>query len=436
MADGTPPQIQSALDHFRQALAAAAAGEPVVDPMTAAWAEIEKPVIRLLGGAFNPNTQAHQNLAFMIAATLAERIRGDLGGFWFQNRSTPEGASLGFPQAVIVFSPFGAAMQALAKAQLSMLETVTAELRAAVSQARPGAGGGDLGANDYQRLFDPGFVQFVRLDTAAVDEVMNATPSALARELEDAFGRLPAKLPAEVREGTRKQIVGTLRKLDGGKSLADQATRAPQLPELLALLKGAKDGSGFAPIELWEEVLLPLLHIGPAESFPPVDEEEREAWKQSSEAVLLYVDALPFKVPAEDEDGLLGVFPPEHISPIHDALSRSPGRMLQLEVTALEKPLASFDVGAIRTAVGKFEEHMRSAAGASPEGESEAAGSGQPGLLEIALTLLDDLQRVARGASESGGIFALRQATESEAASEPLLAELRKALTGPRIIMP
>src|SRR5688572_7994364 len=101
LAQNTPPQIQAALDQFRQALRATEGTD--VDPLTAAWAEIEKPVIKLLGGAFAPSNPGHQNLGFMIAAALAERLRQDLGAFWFQNRGTPEGAALGFPPGVIVF---------------------------------------------------------------------------------------------------------------------------------------------------------------------------------------------------------------------------------------------------------------------------------------------------------------------------------------------
>jgi hypothetical protein len=441
LAQNTPPQIQSALDHFRQALRATqgsgspgAAGSADLDPLTAPWVEIEKPVIKLLGGAFTPGNQAHQNLAFMIAATLAERLRQDLGAFWFQNRSTAEGAALGFPPGIIVFSPFGAAIQALSRSQLSLLETTTAELRGAVAQAGGVGGGQQLGPEDYQRLFDPGFIQFLRFDPLALAATLATTPDVLARELSEAFTRLPKDVPAEVRDPMRKQLVGALRKLDARKPLGEQAARGPQLVELMALLKAAQDGSGFAPVELWEEVLLPLLHIGPAENFPPLDEDEKQTWQQGNEPVLLYVDALPFHVPAADEDGLLGVFPVEDVSALDPALGNVQGRIVRLATTALHGPLGRFDVAAIRTAVARFQAQGESQFGPAPAPPSQA--SGQPTLLDIALTLLDDLGRLAQTSDEKQGIFAVRQATEAEAGTESMLTELRKALTGPRIIMP
>ena len=407
-----------------------------MDPLTARWSDIEKAVIKLLGGAFDPRTQAHQNLAFMIASALAERLCRDLGAFWFRNRSAPQGATLGFPPGIVVFSPFGAAMQALTRAQLGMLDDAAAELGSVLAKARAKAapGAGELGPEDYQRLFDPGFVQFVRLEPASLDAALGATPSAVSRELDDAFGRLPKQVPKEVSEPLRQQIRGALKQLDPSKPLAEQVARAQQLVELLALLRAGVDGSGFAPVELWEDVLMPLVHIGAAATFPAIGDDERDAWKGAPEPVLVYVDALPFQIPAADEDGLLGVFPEEDVSPPHPAFASSEGRLARLALAPLRAPLARFDAAAVRASVGRFQAHVEAATG-TPTPASERP-PGEPGLLDVALALLEDLKRLTQTAAEKDGILCLRYATESEAASEPLLDELRRALTGPRIIMP
>jgi hypothetical protein len=430
----TPPQIQTALDHLRQSLLAAEGVE--MDPLTARWPDIEKAVIKLLGGAFDARSQAHQNLAFMVASALAERLRRDLGAFWFRNRSAPQGATLGFPPGVVVFSPFGAALQALGRAKLSMLDDAANELRTVLAQARAKApaGSGELGPEDYQRLFDPGFIQFVRLEPAGLEAMLAATPLALARELDDAFGRMSRQVPAEVREPLRQQIGNALKQLDAAKPMAEQVARAQQLTELIALLKAGGDGSGFAPVELWEDVLVPLLHIGAAASFPAVGDDEREAWKGAPEPVLVYVDALPFQVPAADEDGLLGVFPPDDVGPPHPAFGGGEGRLARIALASLRAPLARFDAAAVRASVDSFRLHVEAATG-TPTPPSERP-PGEPGLFDVALALLGDLARLAAATDEKQGILCLRYATESEAASEPLLDELRRALNGPRIIMP
>jgi hypothetical protein len=430
----TPPQIQAALDHFSKALQAAEGVE--LDPLTARWPDIEKAVIKLLGGSFDPRSQAHQNLAFMVASALAERLRRDLGAFWFRNRSAPQGAALGFPPGVVVFSPFGAAMQALSRAKLGMLDDAANELRTVLAQARAKApaGSNELGPEDYQRLFDPGFVQFVRLEPAGLESLVTATPAALSRELDDAFGRMSREVPAEVREPLRQQIGGALKQLEAGKPIAGQVARAQQLMELLALVKGGAEGSGFAPVELWEDVLVPLLHIGAATTFPAIGEDEREAWKGAPEPLLVYVDALPFAVPAADEDGLLGVFPAEDVGPPHPAFGGGEGRLARITPDALRAPLARFDAAAIRASVERFRLHVEAATG-TPTPPSERQ-PGEPGLFDVALSLLGELARLVANTEEKQGILCLRYATESEAASEPLLDELRRALTGPRIIMP
>jgi hypothetical protein len=432
-----PPQVQAAVDQLRQALQSAESH--AVDPLTAPWAEVEKGVIKLLGGAFSPRDEGHQTIAFMLAAALAERLRRDLGAFWFSNRATPQGAALGFPPGIIVFSPFGAAAQALARGRLAMLDEVTAELERVLAQARAQELGAasttaPLGPEDYQRLFDPGFVQFVAVRTDLARTAWERTPAAVARELDDAFARLPREIPREAREPFRRQLIEALRQLPPEKPLVSQIGVAPQLVELVALLHGGSGQTGFAPAELWEGVLLPLLHIGAPETFPAFDDELAESFRSGVPSLVLYVDTIPYQNPAADEDGLLGVFPPEEIQVIDPAFETAPNvRLAQVDPAHLTKLTAAFDASALRASVERFRTQLESTAGpaAAPE-----ARPGEPSLLEVALVLLEDLARVVRAAEDKGAALCVRHATESEAEAEPLVHGLRHALTGPRIILP
>jgi hypothetical protein len=432
-----PPQVQAAVDQLRQALQSAESR--AVDPLTTPWVEVEKGVIKLLGGAFSPRDESHQNIAFMVAAALAERLRRDLGAFWFSNRATPQGAALGFPSGIIVFSPFGTAAQALARGRLAMLDEVAAELDRVLAQARAQelgtpTGAPALGPEDYQRLFDPGFVQFVAVRTDLARASWERTPAAETRELDDAFARLPREVPREARESFRSQLVEALRRLPPEKPLGSQIATAPQLIELLALLHGGGGQTGFAPAELWEGVLLPLLHIGAPESFPALDDDLKESFRHGVPPLVLYVDTVPYLTPSADEDGLLGVFPPEEIQVIDEAFEAAGTvRLAQVEPGHLSKLTAAFDARAVRASVERFAAQLEATAGpaAAPE-----ARPGEPSLLEVALVLLEDLARVVRAAEDQRAAFCVRHATESEASSEPLLHALRHALTGPRIILP
>ena len=156
-------------------------GRPI-DVAKAPWAEIEQGVIKLLGGPFRPDRPEHQLVAFGLAGALAERLVESDHAFWFPHREAPEGAMLGFPEALLMLSPLQAVLDALARSKLESLDAVTADVRRALGEARfaPVAGGPvRLRPEDYARLFDPGFLQFMVVDARRARELWAAKPAAV-----------------------------------------------------------------------------------------------------------------------------------------------------------------------------------------------------------------------------------------------------------------
>ena len=100
---------------------------------------------------------------------------------------------------------------------------------------------------------------------------------SLARELRDAIGRTGPQVPAEVKQQLEAQLVTTLQRMEPGKPLVDQGDRAPRVVELMGHLFGTVRSTGSAPEEFWQDVVMPLLHIGNPSQFPPLDEEEVKA---------------------------------------------------------------------------------------------------------------------------------------------------------------
>jgi hypothetical protein len=433
------PQAHPVPQHVHQAqLQVAGAlekseGKPV-DLLKAPWAEVETAALKLLGGKFQVNQPEHQTLALGLAGAFAMRLIQEHGAFWFPNRDSPEGATLGFPDAIIMLSPFGAVMDSLQQGKLARLDDLAGDIRRSLGQARLGVNpaqplGGQapkMGPVDYQRLFDPGFLQFVVLDSNKAKTALENKPDALARDVRSALGRTQPPLPPEARQQFEGQIVQSLQRLEAGKPLMDQAERAPRLAELMAHLFGTIGGTGSAPEDFWHDIVLPLLFIGTPVNFPPLDEDEVELFKQGADPLPLFVDVVPHAHQAPDE-GLLGAFEMSDIGLVHPGFSRVGAlRLIRINPARIKPLLEKFDAGQTQDAINRFSEHVSKAAG-QPAKQSEEGKQ----MLNAALTLLSDLKR---SLTQVQGELCIRRLTEAEAASEPALAVVRKALQGSLII--
>jgi hypothetical protein len=423
------------LDAATQQLAASLArvtGAPM-DLKSASWADIEKGVIRLLLGPFRPEEPEHQLVALGLAGVFAERLIDSDQAFWFPHRETPEGGMLGFPEAVLMLSPFQAVVEALSRGKLERLDEVTADIRRALAQARFAPTGGApvrLRPEDYARLFDPGFLQFMLLDPRRTKELWEGRPSVLAADLRAALGRVSAqRMSAEAKTQFEQQIAGSLARLDPARSFGDQAGQAPRLAELMLTLVAATRQTGSAPDEFWEQAVFPLLFTGAPTTFPPLDSQDVEASKQGVDPLALFLDVVPYSSPAP-EDGLLGVFPMQEIDVPHPGLAQGGvPRMLVVPGAALRSKLASYDLRATRASLDAFAKYLSEKAG-------KPIAPSAPGkqMEDAALALLAELKGLLDGAPADAQLV-MRRLTETEALSDGALAAVREAMQGPRIIL-
>lgn len=423
----TPPQLDAAFTQVSAALDKAEGRK--IDLLKDPWDAIEKGVIKLLGGPFDPQRMEHQVVALGLASAFARRLHADHQAFWFPSREAVEGASLGFPEALIMLSPFGAVIDALASAKLSRLDDVQKDIRSSLAQVKfgGGMGGGQrIGPEDYMRLFDPGFVQLVALDPAKTNQTWTTPPERLSIDVRDAIGRAQ-KLPPELKKQMETQLLTALQRMEPGKPLISQVQRAPRVCEVIGLLFGTASTTGSAPEEFWMDVVLPLLFIGAPASFPPLEGEELEAAKQGIDPLLLFLDVVPHQYKSDDE-GLLGAFPSVSLGLPHEGFAAVQSiRLVKVNPELIKEPLAKFDEKQSRAAIEKFTAGVRAQTGeVAVQGQDEAKQ-----MLDAAMVLLSDLKRVV----ESGKDVCVRRLTEAEAASEPALAMVRQALSAPRIIL-
>lgn len=423
-----PPQLQAAQQQVAQVLSQVEGRQ--VDLLKDGWSQIEKGVIKLLGGPFRADVPEHQVVALGLAAALGERLGQEAGAFWFPMREAVEGAQLGFPEALIMLSPFGAVADALSRAKLDALDDVVKDVRTNLAKVRfSGAGGGArrLGPEDYMALFDPAFVQLVALDADKAKQAWGQTPERLALDVRDAISRA-GKLPADVKGQLEQQLLAAVGRLEPGKPLRAQMSKAPRVAELIGMLFGATHTTGAAGEEFWMEVVFPLLFVGAPQAFPPLDDDEVAAAKQGIDPLFLLLDVVPYQFKSPDEEGLLGAFPRQSLQPPDEGFNQTPFlRMIQVSGAALAEPLKQFDAQATRDVIRRFGAYVQEKTGATPtQGAAEAKQ-----MLDAALTLLTDLKGMVQG----GKVLCVRHLTEAEAASEPALAQVRQASQAPRIIL-
>jgi hypothetical protein len=425
-----PSHLDAALTQLAASLSQVE-GKPV-DLLTAPWPEVEAGVIKLLRGPYLPDRPEHQLLALGLAAAFGQRLADSDKAFWFPMRESPEGAMLGFPEAMLMLSPFSSVTDALLRAQLARLDDVTKDVRRALAEARfaPTAGAPvRLSPTDYARLFDPSFLQFLALDKRRVDELWAARPDRLSRDVRDALGRAGTRLPAEARPQLEQQLLGALGRLDAAKPLGEQVEKAPRLSELLVDLFCAAHRTGSAPDEFWEDAVFPLLFIGVPESFPPLDAEEVRAAQQGADPLLLFLDTVPYRERAP-EDAVLGLFEVEKVGLVHPGLGRTGvPRLLTVPAESLRRLLSSFDVRASASALQRFSAYL-----AEKAGKPVQASTPGKQMEEAALALLAEFKTLLSSAAPDSTL-AMRRLTEAEALSDATLAPVRQALQGPRIIL-
>jgi hypothetical protein len=324
-------------------------------------------------------------------------------------------------------------MGALSQNNLAKLDELSGEIQRKLGEVRFKATGTlSLGGPrklepvDYQHMFDPGILQFVEMDPAKVKSTLEARPDALARDLKDAVGRVQPPLPQEARQEL-EQIIMALQRMDGSKSLVDQLERGPQLAELMAHLFATAEETHYAPAEFWAGLFLPLLFIGVPQQFPPLDDEELEAYKQGADPLELFVDVVPH-VHKSPEGGLLDAFEAKDVGRLHPNFEKvGPPRLLQINPTGIKPLLQQFDPAKTVEAVGRFTQYLAEKSG-KPAEESPRSKE----LLQGATLLLSELKKAVTMVQ---GPLCLRRLTANEAALEEHLTRVRRAMQGGRIIL-
>lgn len=406
----TPSPIVAAAAELKQSLK--------LDPLKASWGELDAAIRTQLGGEFDAHKVAHRRMSLNLGAVIGMRLANDTGAFWFAQRDSMGALALGFPEAVFSVSPFSVSTLALVTRTVPELEQALAKIREDAAAAKKEAPAPKpLTPEDYQRYFDPGFIEFFVLDAARAESVWNLPPQRIIGELKDAFFRAMG-LSREGRAAVETQLIAPLQTLDQQQPLIDQAERAPRLIEHLGNLWGGLYGTGATSEEGWNEVAARVLIIGAPASPTPTAEAAAKAGQVGP--FTLWLRTVPPQ-PDAPKGGILGIFPPEAVRPPHPKLSGVPLRLAAFNPRALLPLLQKYDQEAVKRSVAAY--------GAALGAKAKAGGRDGP-LQEQTLAFLDKLRDTLAIAIEKQQPFCVRRLTESEAAQSSTLGPLRAALRG------
>jgi hypothetical protein len=223
---------------FSQALAILA--KEGVDPLKDSFADFA-PIIRKRG--------AGKTVAVMLAAMFARKLATEHGAFWFIQRDAPLGAALGFPKVFFTFSPVTLTEATLAQGDVGALDTRERELRESLNKYLTPIGAEKLTPALYQELLDPGFVRFIVLDPARVEQALNMPAKHAVQELCEA-------IDASVSEPARRDSIDAmwldpLEKLEGQVALREQIARAPRAIERFVHMFATVSASEPAAASFW-----------------------------------------------------------------------------------------------------------------------------------------------------------------------------------------
>jgi hypothetical protein len=146
------------------------------------------------------------------------------------------------------------------------------------------------------------------MDFARLAKLWNEEPvTKLIEELKEKGPRLGPQ-NAQIVE----QVIAALGKAKQDAPIQKQ-TGDRGLFEAIAQIVALRRATAPIAIDILEHVVMPALHVGIPDQFPPLDDDDLAKLRKQVELFAFFVDVVPHKFQADDE-GFLGSIPQEHLT--------------------------------------------------------------------------------------------------------------------------
>lgn len=269
---------------------------------------------------------SHWQTWFNLGAWIGETLRRRHGGHWLTMGDDPKTWRLGFSRVSLEIAPFHFADQLLRLGSGAAQRMITEieRLRLMHEEQKERDNGQDIdrfSAQHYVRMHTIPLGQWFVLDLELLARLWNrAATRDLIKELEKSAKRLGSQNQPLI-----DSLVQALRKADPQKPLAQQGPDRA-LFEAISQIIALRRTTVPVAMDIIERRVLPAMHVGLPDKFPPLDTEDLAALRNGAEFFDLFVDVVPHKYQADDE-GFLGMIPREDLStPYGDKKTLEVGR--------------------------------------------------------------------------------------------------------------
>lgn len=263
--------------------------------------------------ALDLKSEDHWEVWFTYGAWIGETMRRRHGGHWLMMGDDPHTWRIGFSKIFLEIAPFVFSEQLLRMGSGATRKMVTEierirGLHEEQTQADQGQMLDRFLAQHYIRLHTVPLGQWMAMDFAGLAKLWNEeSVEKLVVELKDKGPRLgPQNAPVV------EQIVAALAKAKQDTPIAKQ-TNDRGLFEAIAQIIALRRATGPIAIDILERVVMPALHVGVPESFPPLDEDDLANLRKGTELFAFFTEVVPHKFQADDE-GFLGTIPHEQLT--------------------------------------------------------------------------------------------------------------------------
>jgi hypothetical protein len=348
--------------------------------------------------------EAHWDIWFSFGAWIGETIRRRHGGHWLLMGEDPHTWRIGFSKIFLEIAPFVFAEQLIRMGSGATRKMVTEIERIRTQHEEQRVQSGDKAVDrfvpqHYIRLHTVPLGQWMTMDFATLAPLWTKAPvSDLIAAIREAGPRLGPQNQMIV-----EKVVEALAKAKQDLPVAEQ-TKDRGLFEAVAQIVGLRRATAPIAIDILERVVMPAVHVGVPEKFPPLDEDDFASLRKGIELFAFFVEVNPHQHQADDE-GFLGSIPHEHLStPYADrnVLEVGKGDWVVVNPAYLAPMLAPIDPQKLLEKYDEFVKYL----GSIPEAPRRRDDGRM--LAETAIRALADLQQCVMLAAQNNGALMFR----------------------------